>query len=133
MPEPTDRRIGLAFPLQLGEKDKSGRRHLVGCTYEEHIKQSLRALLLTARGERVMRPEFGSGLGIFIFEGIDATTASLIKSEVESAVARFEPRVELLDVQVAHNPRDPGVLRIELSYRIKSSGAVDQLSMSVAR
>ena len=131
MPETTETKIGLAFPLQLGAPDKHGRRPLMACTYEEHIKQSLRTLLLTARGERVMRPDFGSGLGVYIFESIDATTASLIKSEVESAVARFEPRVDLLDVQVAHSPRDPGVIRIELSYRIRSSGAVDQLALSI--
>ncbi|MCL1905377.1 MAG: GPW/gp25 family protein [Clostridiales bacterium] len=123
-----EKTIGLAFPLRIKEDGGS----LMACGYEEHIKQSLRALLLTARGERIMRPEFGSGLGAYLFEGIDATTASLIKREVKNTVERFEPRVELLDVKAQSNAREPGVLRVAVEYRIKASGAADQLTVDIS-
>jgi len=121
-------KIGLAFPLKI--TGDSGP--LIACSYEEHIKQSLRALLLTTRGERVMRPEFGSGLKAYLFEGIDTTTASLIKNEVQTTVESFEPRVEILDVEVDNNSREPGVLHVILSYRIKAGGAADQLVLSIS-
>ena len=133
MPQPydNDKRIGLAFPLRFAMQPTETAGPLAACSYEEHIRQSLRALLLTARRERVMRPEFGSGLGAYLFEAIDATTASLIKREVRSTVERFEPRVELLDVKVQNNASDPGVLRVAVEYRIKADGAVDQLSLDI--
>ena len=129
-------RIGMKFPLQFeaaesAEKSAKPIWSLSACTYEEHIKQSLRTILLTARRERFMRPEFGSGLGAYLFEGIDATTVSLIKREVRGTVERYEPRVELTDVTVDHSVQDLGVLRIAVYYRIKSTGASDQLSVDV--
>ncbi|NLT57996.1 MAG: GPW/gp25 family protein [Clostridiales bacterium] len=120
--------IGLAFPLQVGE---DGR--LAACSEEAHIRQSLRTLLLTARGERVMRPEFGSRVGAYLYENIGATTAALIKNEVKSTVERFEPRVELIDVAVNGGARDVAVLSVEVRYRIKSTGAADRLAVDVRR
>jgi len=137
MPENNNKRIGMMFPLKFEEEESAEMstkptRRLSPCTYEEHIRQSLRTLLLTARGERFMHPEFGSGLGAYLFEGIDATTVSLIKREVWGTVERYEPRVELTDVTVDHSVQDLGVLRIAVYYRIKSTGASDELSVDVS-
>jgi len=121
-----EKRIGLAFPMQIEENGC-----LSACSYEQHVKQSLRSILLTVPGERVMRPDFGSGLNAYLFESIDATTVSLIKRDVRNTVERFEPRVELLDVQVHNSAQDPAVLRVELNYRIKSSNIADRLVLSV--
>ena len=123
------KRIGLSFPMQIDEESGC----LSSCSNEQHIKQSLRSILLTAQGERVMRPDFGSGLSVYLFENIDATTVSLIKRDVRATIERFEPRVELIDVKVHNAVQDPAVLRVELSYRIKSTGIADQLALSVRR
>ena len=122
-----ENRIGLAFPLQL----EDGR--LKACTYEEHVKQSLRALLLTARGQRKMRPDFGTMLGAYLYENIGATTAALVKSEIISTIERFEPRVELGEVQVKGGGRDIGTIRVEINYTILSTGATDQLALTLGR
>lgn len=127
MPQANDnKRFGMAFPLQT-ESAGGGLTNLARCSYEEHIRQSIRTLLLTARGERVMRPDFGSALGDFLFENIDATTVALIKREVVSTIERYEPRVNLTDVKVHSDARDPGVLRVTVEYRIISTGAADSL------
>ena len=131
-----ENKIGLAFPLQLQQEqqeDGSVITTLMTCSYEEHIKQSLRTLLLTARGERVMRPEFGNSLGAYLFENIGTTTASLIKHEVISTVERYEPRIELTDVHVHSSAQDPGVLSLELVYTINSTAAPDRLSLNIRR
>ncbi|MCL1873311.1 MAG: GPW/gp25 family protein [Clostridiales bacterium] len=122
-----EKKTGLIFPLQI----KEGGGPLLTCGYEEQIKQSLQILLLTSRGERVMRPGFGSGLSDYLFEGIDLSITSLIKYEIETTVKYYEPRVELLNVQVNSNPKDQGVIHLELNYRIKSSGTTDQLALTI--
>ena len=132
-----DNRIGLKFPLDFEDIGNAAEgeepdRRLSPCTYAEHVRQSLQTLLLTARGERFMRPGYGSGLSAYLFENIDATTVSLIKSEVRSTVERYEPRIELIDVDVDHSARDPGALRVAVFYRIKSTGFSDQLTVDVS-
>ena len=129
-------RIGLSFPLQLEERadgDEKKPRLLLGCSSEEHIKQSLRTLLLTGRGERVMRREFGNRLGAFLFENIDATTATLIKGEIRRAIEQYEPRVEIEEIKVLGHRRDPGVIGVELLYRISSTGVSQHFTMEIGR
>ena len=123
-----NRTVGLAFPLKLGN---DGR--LSACTYEEHIRQSLRALLLTARGRRVMRPDYGNRLGDYLFENYGETTATLIKSEISSTIRRFEPRVELLNTRVLADSANPGVISAEITYRIVATDMTDQLSLTVGK
>jgi phage baseplate assembly protein W len=129
-------RTGLSFPLWLVEsEDANGKviRRLASCTYEEHIKQSIRALLLTGQRERVMRRDFGSRAGAYLYENIDVTTASLIQYEIKAAVERYEPRVELTDVKVKAGGKDLGVLNVEVSYRILSTDTADQFTTEVRR
>ena len=122
----SDDQIGLAFPLRLGE---DGR--LMGCTYEEHIKQSIRTLLLTAREQRIMRRDFGSRLGNYLYENIDHTTTTLIKNELVETIGRYETRIEVDDVLVRRG-QDPGAISAEIVYRIISTGAADRLALTIS-
>ena len=129
-----ENKIGLAFPFKFvkgDSEDENGekRRLLKACTYEEHIKQSIRALLLTGRRERVMRRDFGSRAGNYLFENIGATTTSLIQHEIKTTIARYEPRVELIGVKVNSSSRLPGVLSAEISYHVLSTDSADQLTV----
>ena len=80
-----------------------------------------------------MRPDFGSALGDYLFENIDATTVSLIKREVAGTIERYEPRVDLTDVKVQSNNGDPGVLRVTVEYRVIATGAADVLVVETAQ
>lgn len=122
-----NRNIGLAFPLRL---DGDGR--LASCTYEEHVKQSIRTLLLTSREQRVMRRDFGNRLGAYLFENIGATTAALIKKEIIYTIGRYEPRVDIKSVQVS-GAQAPGTLSVEITYRILSTGEDDRLALTIGR
>ena len=121
----SDGQIGLAFPLRLG---KDGR--LSGCTYEEHIKQSIRTLLLTSRDQRIMRRNFGSRLGDYLFENIDKTTTTLIKNEIIDTIGRYETRIEVDDVLVRRG-QDLGTITAEIAYRVLSTGAADRLALTI--
>jgi uncharacterized protein len=86
---------------------------------EDHVRQSILLIMQTAKGERVMRPDFGAGLQTLVFSPITAATAALIQHEVSDALTRFEPRIDVLDVQVTADPNQSGLLLIDLQYRVR--------------
>ena len=64
------------------------------------VKGALVSILKTNFGERLFAPEFGTGLRALLFEQMNPITEQRIKKEVESAVARHEPRAEVLGISV---------------------------------
>jgi len=66
-----------------------------------------------------MRPEFGCRIHEFVFASADGGTASAIAAEVTSALRRWEPRVDVEDVIVSFDARDPSVLYIDIRYAIR--------------
>lgn len=74
---------------------------LVGLRNETAIARSLRNLILTVPGERPFNPVLGSGVHRLLFENFDQQTAFAIKSEIETSIENFEPRVDLKKVEVA--------------------------------
>ncbi len=105
---------GWAFPLRT---DATGGIALV--MREREIEEAIRLILGTAPGERPMRPEFGCRIHDYVFASADGATASAIAAEVREALRRWEPRVDVDDVQVSFDARDPAVLYIDLKYAIK--------------
>ena len=64
------------------------------------VKQAIEALLKTNYFERPMQPHIGSDIKKLLFEPMDGITAELLKSEVQTAVTRLEPRASILDTKV---------------------------------
>ena len=114
--QPQDEALGrgLRFPYQL-----SRGGGLAMATDEERIRQSIILVLSTARGERVMRPEFGCDLRSFVFATIDSAALTMIKSAVREALMRWEPRIEVRDVRVHTEQAAEGSLFIDLDYTIR--------------
>jgi phage baseplate assembly protein W len=105
---------GLSFPLRLGV------RGLGESTGMARIEQSMRMILGTQYGERLMRPIFGANLKSLIFGANNATTASLAAYYVKDALDRWEPRIDVLDVLVTNDI--PGnQLVIEVRYRLRAT------------
>ncbi len=107
---------GLAFPLQV---DARGGLALTGG--ERDIEQAIRIILGTAPGERRMRPEFGCRIHELVFAPRDATTRALAVHYVETALARWEPRIETREVKVSTDQVQDGALLIEIRYEIKDT------------
>lgn len=103
---------GLAFPMGV---DASGSIALVGGT--DDIDRSLRSIVLTAPGERVMRPNFGCRIWDLVFAPVDENTLGLMAHAVREAVAQWEPRVDLQDVVVT--AADQGIVHIDIAYRVR--------------
>jgi hypothetical protein len=107
---------GLAFPLQV---DPRGGIALATGTHD--IEQAIRIVLMTAPGERVMRPEFGCRIHELVFAPHDAATESLAAYYVQIALERWEPRIELREVDVVTDPARDGVLLVEIKYLVKDT------------
>jgi hypothetical protein len=105
---------GWAFPLRT---DATGSIALV--SREREVEESIRIILATAPGERPMRPEFGCAIHDLVFAPADATTAGQIAFEVRLALERWEPRVDLQDVQVNFDAADEGTLLIHIRYALR--------------
>ena len=84
------------------------------------IKQAIGNLLLTNRGERMFKPDYGSDLRRFLFEPMSAITAGQITQSVRYTISTFEPRVQLLTTETNPNYDDNG-FDVEITYKILGS------------
>ncbi len=107
---------GWAFPLQF-----SPRGQIALAIGERDIEQSIRIILETVPGERVMRPEFGCRAKELLFAPRNAATQGLLVGYVEQAMARFEPRIDVLSVNVVNDPGRDGTWLVEINYSIKAT------------
>jgi len=108
---------GWAFPPAFNPRT----REAVMVTQQQDVEESLRILLSTSPGERVMHPTYGCGLQRMVFENIDESRLTEIKSLVDRAVLFFEPRVILHDVRINTDELFDGVLRLRLDYSIRNT------------
>lgn len=114
---------GWAWPVQLDPR--TGRVATVA--YEEDIRQSMRIILETPPGERLMRPNFGCGIHDLVFEALDSTTIQRIRSTVEEALRRCEARIDVLSVEVDEAATSEGKLLVEIEYRVRKTNQVGNL------
>jgi uncharacterized protein len=109
---------GTTFPLAIGPT--GGVRQSTGI---ERVEESIRVILGTQHGERVMRPTFGCNLKSLAFAPNGAGTANLARHYVETGLREWEPRIEVVEVAVA-NDRERGALVVTVNYRLKAATGV---------
>jgi phage baseplate assembly protein W len=120
--DPTAPRAGSG----LGVSPRGGAAMIDG---EASIRQAILLLLATRPGERVMRPEYGCGIHRLAFMPGDGTTAGLAIHYVRRALERWEPRVDVLDVDAE---AADGRLEIHLHYRVRATLRTDRLVVPVS-
>jgi len=112
---------GAGYPLRIGPsggvEESAGVRKVEG---------SIRMILGTQYGERAMRPDFGCNLRSLVFAPNNESTAGLARHYVEEGLHRWEPRIELLRVDV-RNDNTAGRLLIEIQYRLRSTPDIHNL------
>jgi phage baseplate assembly protein W len=101
--------VNVDFPYHV-----DGRRRTAGASADEHLRDLIEQVLFTAPGERVMRPDFGSGLLGLVFEPggpeLVATTQHLVQGSLQQELGHL---IAVESVQVA---QDEGVLTVEVRY-----------------
>lgn len=105
---------GLAFPLHLTDQSR-----LAMVSGDANIQRAIRMILFTVPGERVMRPDFGCEIHSLIFHPCNDQTAALAERYVRDALFQWEPRIELIAVNVSFGNTEVGEMLINIEYLIK--------------
>lgn len=95
------------------------------------LRQALVTLLTTRPGERVMRPDWGCDLDALAFAPMGPTTQMLARLIVERAIARFEPRLRILETRVTADPEAPSTLQMHLSWAALRGRATGDLALQL--
>ena len=114
---------GLAFPFK-----KDDRALPAPVTDDELVKQSLLQILMTGRGERVMRPQFGCNLQAYVFENNDDLLVQLLRTEISASIGKYEPRAVLNDIQIA---RTDNQVVLTVYYVVVATRTLDSVSVTV--
>lgn len=107
---------GWSFPLGV---DRRGGLSL--SSHVRDIEEAIHIILGTARGERRMRPNFGSGIHDLVFMPLNPSTIGLIQYHVEEALGWWEPRIEVREVEVVPDRQEASRVYINVKYRIKQT------------
>lgn len=111
--------VGWKFPVNI---DINGKISM--SEYETDIKEAIMIILSTAKGERIMRPDFGCGIHNFVFSSMNTANISLIEDTVREALTLWEPRIELIKVEakVDESPEalfSHGKLLVNIDYSVR--------------
>ncbi|MEC4017978.1 GPW/gp25 family protein [Streptomyces sp. H27-D2] len=112
--------IGRGWSWPMGVNPSGGVAMAGGWT---EVEQSIRLILGTEPGERPMRPEFGCAIRDQIFGSFDASARGAIAHEVRRALDRWEPRINVDDVDVVQAADEQDILRIHVSYHLASTNS----------
>jgi phage baseplate assembly protein W len=114
--------IGWKFPLQV-----TAGGSIALSSYEQRVQESIYLILNTAKGERVMLPDFGCGVHDLVFAPNNPQTLSAVVQEVRLALVTYEHRIDVLDVATETAPGQPNLLLIRIDYRIRANNALGNL------
>jgi uncharacterized protein len=115
---------GIAFPITFDPTTQD----LQQSAFEESVRQSILIILGTAKGERVMRPDFGCGIYDLVFEPNTSTTANKVSQVVQEALLFFEPRIDVRAVDVTSVIDSDGAkLLINMTYEVRLTNNVFNL------
>ncbi|PSB34416.1 GPW/gp25 family protein [Stenomitos frigidus] len=107
--------VGWTSPVKL---DKG---QIKPAKYEEAVRQSIHMILSTARGERLMRPDFGCSLHDLVFSTNSATAIGQVISAVQESLIQWEPRIDVLDVTAVPDADKPNQLLIDIRYLVRTT------------
>jgi phage baseplate assembly protein W len=114
--------VGWHFPVRI---DPAGGFDF--STGEQNIEEAIWILLGTAKGERQMLPNFGCGIHDLVFAPNNPATQGNVQHLVKDALTQWEPRIDVLDVNVGSAPGEENTLLIRVDYRVRSNNAFGNL------
>lgn len=114
--------VGWKYPIRINRKGG-----LSYSRYEQDIEEAIWIILGTAKGERVMLPEFGCGIHDLVFSPVNPTTIGKINMYVTEALLEWEPRIEVLQVRVEQDKGEPNKLFIWIDYRVLKTNSYSNI------
>jgi phage baseplate assembly protein W len=124
-----DYAIGISLPIQIGNTAFNQT-----FTTNEQIKSNVKNLLLTKKGERVMQPEFGSGLQELLFDFNDDTLATKIEDTITNALEQWLPyvTVQQIDVENTNNNKDNNLVNVSVKFSLLNQPDLNTVSFTIA-
>jgi hypothetical protein len=98
---------------------------------EVNIQEAIRIILMTEQHERLRLPEFGGGLGRFLFEPNTVSTRHSIQDRITKALTRWEPRIQVESVTVETDPADREAAIASITYKLVSTQTRERVSLNV--
>lgn len=126
MEEKQSQARGISFPPRIGA---DGR--VAWSEGEQNVRESMEVVLRTELRERVRLPEYGGGLGRFLFEPNTTTTRRQIQDRIVRALATWEPRIAVESVEVDIDPKDPQAAIATVGYQLVATQAQQRLDLRV--
>ena len=123
---PTSLGQGISWPPRI---DGDGR--LLLSADADNVREAIQVILLTEPGERVRLPEFGAGLGRFLFEPNIPATHIAIARAIDLSLKRWEPRIRVAQVEVIADPSDAQAALATITYRLVSTGQQATMNLNV--
>ncbi|MCG8336761.1 MAG: GPW/gp25 family protein [Proteobacteria bacterium] len=114
---------GWSFPPEFGSNGSSIKM----VDDETDVEQALRILFSTALEERLYRPDYGCDLRRFMFEEINNDLASQIQEMIVNAIDEYEPRIDLLRIEITESDETSQVLLIQIEYQVKETNSVQNM------
>lgn len=96
------------------------------------IKQAVKTIVLTPPGSRLFEPDFGCGVGAYLFEPLDADTSEKLQKIIKNSLARYEPRILVNSVTVNVN-EDNYMMDVEINYLISELQEYDSTKIVLAK
>ena len=118
---------GISFPPRVGP---DGR--VAWSEGEVNVREAIRVILMTEQPERVTLPQFGGGMGAYLFEPNTVATRHSIQQRIVAALGDWEPRIVVESVAVDPDPADPRVAVATITYRLVATGARERVGVTVA-
>ena len=97
----------------------------------DSVRQSIRVILQTRPGERLMRPEFGAGLARYLHAPNTLATRREIRDLITQSLGRWEPRILLDRVDVEADEQRPDTLNIEIVYRLRRTNQAQRMGITM--
>ena len=111
--------LGRGWSFPVGLSDSTGGISM--SEKEQDIKEAILIILTTAKGERIMRPDFGCGIHGFVFSVMNAAMLTLMEQSVREALERWEPRISVQNVKARYEPSPGNRCMIDIDYTIRET------------
>lgn len=113
---------GFRFPISVNEKGNVAQSE-----EDDNIRQALQIILGTARGERVMLPDFGCDIHELVFHPNTPSTCALVSHYVTAALRKWEPRITEIQVDARPDFENENQVNVRVGYRVIKTNTLDNL------
>jgi uncharacterized protein len=111
---------GWKFPVKMDCPARPDEPAKIAVSqHEEDIREAIMIILGTSRGERAMRPDFGSDLDQFVFAVFNSQTKGMIEESVREALIMWEPRIEVKSINASQDGPEDERIAISIDYLVR--------------